>query len=307
MKIAVCGAGAMGGRFGAMLHKSGNDITFIDTWDKHIHEINLHGLRVETLDENYYCPVKAYLPQDVSGSFDLVLFLTKAMNLESMIQSISHVIDSNTALMVLSNGLGNIENLEKYGNTSPIYAGVTLWSSELEGPGHIKITGDGNIEFQGIRNTNESLTHKLEATLNKAGLNAISSSNVVYSIWKKAAFNSVLNTYCALLDCNVGAFGSCNNAMTLATAVVSEFETISQAKAIPFNKEDVLETIAKAFDPSTSGHHYPSMHQDLKNGRKTEIDFLNGAISRFGRELNIETPTNTLLQELIHSKETLTA
>ncbi|WP_086349211.1 oxidoreductase [Candidatus Enterococcus clewellii] len=303
MKIAIAGAGAMGSRFGFMLTEAGHSVTFIDPWNEHVEKINQEGLLVETDAGSRKYKISAVLPDQVGSSYELIILFTKAMQLEGMLKQIQSILSEDTALLVLSNGLGNIETIEEYAGQSAIYAGVTLWSCELEGPGHIRATGSGNIEFQPIKEKDAAVTTEILNVLNQAKLNAEISQNVLLSIWKKAAFNSVLNTYCALLDCNVGQFGSSNQAMALSKAVVYEFVQIAEAKGIALTAEMVLATVEKVFDPDQSGDHFPSMHQDIAKRRKTEIDYLNGAVVKMGEALNIPVPVNHLLTALMHEKE----
>lgn len=303
MKIAIAGAGAMGCRFGYMLLGAGHDVTLIDGWHEHVNAICSNGLFVETEVSQQYYPISAMLADESQGEFELIILFTKAMQLDRMLQHIKPLLPAAKVVMILSNGLGNIETLEKYVDRQKIYAGVTLWSSELEGPGHIMATGTGTIELQPVASQDAGLEENIVAVLNSAGLNAEISPDVLLSIWKKAAFNSVMNTYCALLDCNVGGFGQLPGALDLAQAVVDEFVLVAASQNIPLSGEMVMNTVKKVFDPRESGHHYPSMYQDLQKGRLTEIDYLNGAIARIGMQNNIPVPVNTLLTQLIHAKE----
>lgn len=135
MKIAIAGAGAMGCRFGYMLLEAGHDVTLIDSWQEHVDAIRSKGLFVETETTQKYYPIPAMLADESQGEFELVILFTKAMQLESMLQRIKPLLPAAKVVMILSNGLGNIETLEKYVDRQKIYAGVTLWSSELEGLG----------------------------------------------------------------------------------------------------------------------------------------------------------------------------
>lgn len=303
MNIAIAGAGAMGCRFGYMLMAAGNSVTLIDNWQDHVAAIRQQGLLVETETAQGYHQIPAMLASEAQGDFDLIILFTKAMQLDGMLQQISPILASAKAVLILSNGLGNIETLARYVAKDKIYAGVTLWSCELEGPGHIRATGSGNIEMQPIAGLDVVMTAQVLNTLNDAGLKAEISANVLLSIWKKAAFNSVMNTYCALLDCNVGGFGKRPNALELAESVVQEFVLVAANQQIPLTVEMVMNTVKKVFDPRESGEHYPSMHQDLQKGRLTEIDYLNGAVARLGEQAGIPVPVNTLLTRLIHAKE----
>lgn len=303
MKIAIAGAGAMGSRFGVMLHRTGTDVVLIDQWDQHIHNIQEKGLKVTENNTDTYYQIPIMKPQEVKQNFDVVILFTKTMQLDAMLQSIQHIINENTLVVTLLNGLGNLETMEKYMNKRNIIAGVTLWSSELHGPGHVELTGSGSLDLQLLQPDLHDTFEAFINALNKAQLHAKESSDVVMSIWKKAGFNCVLNTYCTILNCNVGQFGATKNAMILTSKVLDEFVAVAHAEGIMIKKEEVEATVKKVFDPAMSGDHFPSMVQDIHKKRKTEIDYLNGAVARIAQKHQIPTPTCSLLTELIHALE----
>lgn len=306
MKIAIAGSGAMGSRFGYMLQKSGNDVTLLDLWSEHITAINDKGLSVETNGKQQFVQIPAAFPKDVHDHYDLILLFTKAMQLEDMLQKISHLLDKETAILCLSNGIGNLEIIQKFASKSPLLVGTTLWTSELVGPGAVILNGSGYIEFQAIENVSHETLTAINDTLAKAKLNPRESDNVLLSIWKKACLNSVLNSFCTLLDCKVMDLNKSEYVATLKDKVVLEFEDVAKAKGIPLTEKLALTTINAALAPDQAGDHYPSMHQDIASGRRTEIDYLNGAIAVMGRELGIPTPANELITELIHAREEVT-
>lgn len=306
MKIAIAGSGAMGSRFGYMLQQSGNDVTLLDLWPEHIAAINNKGLSVEINDTQQFVQIPAAFPKDIHDNYDLILLFTKAMQLEDMLQKISHLLDKDTAILCLSNGIGNLETIQKFAPKSPLLVGTTLWTSELVGPGSIILNGSGYIEFQAIDNVSHETLNAINDALTNAKLNPRVSDNVLLSIWKKACLNSVLNTFCTLLDCKVMDLNMSHYVPTLTDKVVLEFEAVAKAKGIPLTERLALTTINAALAPDQAGDHYPSMHQDIASGRRTEIDYLNGAITRMGKELNIPTPVNELITELIHAREDVT-
>ncbi len=175
----------MGCRFGYMLLEAGHDVTLIDGWQEHVDAIRSKGLFVETETTQKYYPIPAMLADESQGEFELVILFTKAMQLDSMLQRIKPLLPAAKVVMILSNGLGNIETLEKYVDRQKIYAGVTLWSSELEGAGHIMATGTGTIELQPIASQDSAQEAKVIATLNSAGLNAEISPDVYYRSGRK--------------------------------------------------------------------------------------------------------------------------
>ncbi|GEK07089.1 2-dehydropantoate 2-reductase [Schleiferilactobacillus harbinensis] len=305
MKIAIAGAGAMGGRFGTMLATTDNQVMFIDPWADHVQAINDRGLQVHV--GNAVTPhwIPAALPQDVHGSFDLIILFTKAMGIAPMLESLRSIITRTTHVMVLANGIGNIEQVEKFVPGRQIIAGVTVWSSELDGPGEITLTGAGNVTLQPLAGQSDDFFQAVLTAFHQAGLNPIASDDVLAAIWKKAALNCVLNTYTALLDCNVGEFGRLPNHETLIDGVLNEFAVVAHHEHIAFDLDAARQLILAQFAPGGNSAHYPSMYQDLAKGRPTEIDFLNGFIAAKGAASNIPTPVNRLLTQLIHGKEVL--
>ena len=306
MKIAIIGAGAMGSRFGYMLQHSGNDVFLVDTWKEHVDTINKNGLLVEENSKLNSIKIPAFLPEEVVEIPELIILFTKSMGLKPMLKSINKIIGKNTQVLCLLNGLGHSETISEFVDIKNIFMGVTLWTSELICPGHVKLTGSGNLEIQNLDPTMGVTAKKICQTLNDANLNAIYSKNVVLSIWKKACINGALNSTCTILDCNIEEFGQLKNSKKIITKIIQEFSQIASKYNIPLNIDEIVKNVEQTYDPNEAGEHFPSMHQDLiQNHRLTEIDYINGYISKKGKEFDIPTPYNNLLTILVHSKEEL--
>ncbi|NFO10028.1 2-dehydropantoate 2-reductase [Clostridium botulinum] len=306
MKIAIVGAGAMGSRYGYMLHESGNEVFLIDAWKDHVDTINKEGLTVEENGECKMVKIPAMLPEDAKEVPDLVILFTKSMGLESMLKSVKNILGKHTRVLCLLNGLGHNETIEKYVDSKNILMGVTLWTAGLAGPGHVVLTGDGSLEVQNIDSSMEVEAREICDILNEAGLKAHYSENVIFSIWRKACVNGTLNSCCTILDCNIKEFGELKEAPQLIRNIIKEFADIAAKYGVELNVEEVAKGIEKIYDPSQAGEHYPSMHQDLiQNHRLTEIDYINGYVSRKGKEFNINTECNDLLTTMVHAKEQL--
>ncbi|MGN2369025.1 2-dehydropantoate 2-reductase [Clostridium cagae] len=306
MKIAIVGAGAMGSRYGYMLHESGNEVFLIDAWKDHVDTINKEGLTVEQNGECKKVKIPAMLPEDAKEVPDLVILFTKSMGLESMLKSVKNILGKHTRVLCLLNGLGHNETIEKYVDSKNILMGVTLWTAGLAGAGHVVLTGDGSLEVQNIDSNMEVEAREVCDILNQAGLKAHYSENVIFSIWRKACVNGTLNSCCTILDCNIKEFGELKETPELIRNIIKEFADIAAKYGVELNVEEVANGIEKIYDPSQAGEHYPSMHQDLiQNHRLTEIDYINGYVSRKGKEFNIKTECNDLLTTMVHAKEQL--
>ena len=304
MKILFAGAGALGTRFGYMLFKNGEDVTFIDSWQEHIDTIKRNGLKVIIDDKELgNCNIPIYRPEEAKGKYDVVFVATKSMQLKSMLNKVKHLIHDDTKIICILNGLGHVDTLKEFVKEENILIGVTVWTSGLGGPGILKAYGTGKTEIKQVKEDNLDKTLKLIEKLNKSGLNMNYSADTYQSIWHKAGLNCVLNTYCTLIDCNINEYGSYEKHLDLTRAVLNEVTAVGRAEGINVNQEVIEKNIENCFDPRTAGLHYPSLYQDMKNGRLTEIDYLNGAISKLGKKHDIPTPVCDVITLMIHSKE----
>lgn len=301
MKIAIAGFGALGARLGVKLQSAGHEVIGIDGWAAHIAAINTDGLTVvheDNAPKKYYLPVMT--PKEVDGEFDLIILLTKTPQLNRMLTDIQPIITPKTKLLVLSNGLGNIEIMAQHVARDQILAGVTLWTSTLVKPGEIHTTGSGSIKLQAIGESD--ITPIIDA-MNEAHLNVATTNDVLTAIWHKAGINSVLNPLSVLLNASLAEFGTASNAMDMALNILEEIREVGATRGIKVDINAIIADLIKLIRPENAGNHYPSMYQDIKNGKYTEIDFLNGYFAKVGRQENVPTPFNTLVTRMIHAKE----
>lgn len=304
-KIAIAGAGAMGGRIGISIKEAGYDVTLIDNWEEHVNQINQDGMNIKTETDNYSINIPAILTKDVSAEFDLIIILTKAMQSEEMLQRLQEAgcIHSGTAILSMMNGLGHEERLSQIVPLSQIYLGVTMWTAGLRGPGQLLLEGEGSIYLQRADGEVDEQANTILQIFNDSGLNAQISSNVFESIWSKATLNSVLNPLCTILNKTIYEFGNYAQSDEMIMPIIDEIVAVAKAKDIHLDRNELFKKVVSAYPKEAQGLHYPSMHQDYSNGRLTEIDYLNGQIAAYGKEFNIPTPINTMLTHLVHQLE----
>lgn len=306
MKIAIAGSGAMGSRFGFMLHKAGNDVILIDKWDAHIEAIRSNGLKVNFNGKEETVDIPIFYPKEVKNEVDVVFVFTKAMFLEDMLEDIQPILGTYTKVVCLLNGIGHESVLEKYVPLDNMLIGVTIWTAGLNGPGQIELNGSGTTEIQHVVSgkENEKAAREIVEVLAEAGLNGIYSMNVKFSIWRKACVNGAMNATCSLLDANLGEVFATKEAAPIVKGIVREFVAIAQKQGVELDFDATVEYIMKS--GKELGHHYPSMHQDLmQNNRLTEVDYINGAVARLSEEYGLEAPNNALITHFIHAKESI--
>lgn len=303
MLVYIAGSGAMGCTIGYHIQKNTeSEVILLDYWQKHIDQINKNGLEITGKIEDRI-EIQALKPPQASRKADLIIVMTKSMKLDSMMQDIAHLISEKTQILCLLNGMGHETILKKHVNLDQINMGVTVWAAGINGPGSINISGIGSIDVQNIGG-NEEEGRKVADLLDDAKLYTKYDSNVMHAIWRKVMVNGTMNSTSALLECKIGEFFSTDAHKKIVDDLVNEFVEVGNADGIELDKKEMLDYIYQTSESAKD--HYPSMYQDLvKNNKKTEIDFINGAVVEKGKKHNISTPYNDLITQLVHAKEEL--
>lgn len=301
MKIAIAGSGAIGCGFGYMLKKGGNDVTLMDFWEEHIQTIQEKGLEIDVNGEKDTIKIPIDKPGNIKDTFDVVFIFTKAMGLQGMLEAIEHTLSKKTKIVCLLNGLGHEKILAEYVPKENIIMGTTVWTASLEAPGKTSLMGQGPVEVQESNPKGKEAALTIVKVMADCGLYGVYSENVHFTTWRKACVNGTLNTLSALLDANINQLLQSDYAQSLIGEMIEEFSMAAKAEGVDL---DVKETVAYLNEAAKGvGAHYPSMHQDIKNNRPTEIDFLNGEVVNIGLENDFNTPKCRMITQLIHAKE----
>lgn len=301
MLTYIAGAGAMGCRFGYQLQKAGYDVVLLDMWEDHIKAIKENGLQVEG-DINDNVKMEIMKPTEATKEADYIILFTKAMQLPTMLESIQQIIGENTKVLCLLNGLGHEDVIKQYIPEKDIIMGVTVWTAGLKGPGKVHLSATGTVNLQAIDESGKEGAEKLVDMMNDAKLNVTYDEDVLPSIWRKACVNGTMNSNCALLDCTIGELFATEEGLRVVKEIIHEFVLVGEASGVKLDEQEITDYVMHTSEVAAA--HYPSMHQDLvQNHRPTEIDYLNGAVARKGKEFGIDTPYCELITDLIHTKE----
>lgn len=292
MKILVAGIGAMGASFAHKLSYE-NDVIAVDYWKENVDKINMSGLNILDLNKRVNNKkIRAYMPNDYKEKVDLVIVFVKSMMLEKMLNDIKGVFSENTKILCLLNGLGHIETLKKYVEEKNIVVGISLITAGLNGAADVELTSYAYNEVSGVCEEGRKNAKVIADVINKCGLPTNYIEDVQKSIWVKACLNGVFNSLCTIADLRLGEFRNVPFLEEVMHSIIDEFHKIGVAQGVDFDKNIAFEKVSNCVKKGYPGEfHYPSMHQDLRqHGRKTEIDYLNGYISRKGKEYGIKTP-----------------
>jgi 2-dehydropantoate 2-reductase len=311
MKVLIYGAGAIGSTFGGFLSPN-HDVTLLGR-PKHLNAIRKKGLHISGIWGKHHFK-KFHLESDSKKllsqkiPFDLILLTVKSYDTEKAAQDIRKLITSNTVVISLQNGLGNIEALHKKLAARQVLGGRVIFGAALPKPGQIKITV--MAEPTAIGETSEKrLTPRVKEIarlFSKAGVPSVPTADIESVLWRKVIYNCALNPLASLLSCHYGKLTEEIESRLVMAEVVCEIYDVAKKSAVkldPATPKDYLrlfysKLVARTYD------HRPSMLQDLEKGKRTEIDALNAAIVKLGKKYGVKTPINAKLAELIKRKET---
>ena len=296
MNIIIFGAGAIGSLLGAFLSKK-NDVLLIGR-KSHILSIKKNDLVIQG-KTNLKIKIKAMEKVgDLKLKPDLLILTVKSYDTESAILQAKKIIDEDTIVLSLQNGLDNIDRIKQYISYENIIAGVTTHGAFFPEPGIIKHTGKGITilgELNGIKT--ERIVNIVKC-FNESGIETIFSKDIIKEIWFKAIINSSINPLTAIFKCKNSYLLENPILENLVEKICIESTNVANSEGVNLSHQSMIKK-TKLVIRNTS-ENYSSMFQSLKKGKKTEIDFINGKIVDIGKRNNIKTPLNQVLIFLIN-------
>ncbi len=311
MKIALIGTGALGSVIGGYLALSGEDVTFVDPNKAHIDAIREKGLSLTHVQKNethLLNNIRAeYSAYDI-GVMDLVIFLVKGLHTAEALEGALPAIGPDTIVCSLQNGVGNWDTLSERVPRERIIYGCSRMTGKMVEPGVVTtsaLAGASLVIGELVPNTVTAvMCERLVEAFEKVGINMLYTPDVARIVWTKAMNNSAVNATCALLRLNIANAFNHPCADAVLNAIGKEFEVVARAKGIQISWDEYYHEDFIPMTKSIVREHFPSMAQDmLFFKRKTEIDNLNGAAVRYGKELGIPTPVNEVIYNLVKTIE----
>lgn len=302
MKIAVLGAGAMGCLYGALLAEAGESVTLLDVWEEHIQAIRERGLTISDPAGERNIPMQTATDPRAIGKVELVLVFVKSYHTQEAMRGALTLLGEKTIVFTVQNGLGNVEQLAEIAGAERILAGTSGFGATMIAPGHIRHAGTGTTTFGEPSGLKTARMERLKTIFETAGLNPVAAENLPGIIWGKLLVNVGINPITALARIQNGQILESPELTELMEKAVGEALEVSRRRGIRLAfTGDPLEHV-KAVLRNTK-ENISSMRQDIERGRRTEIDFINGAIVREGAVLGVPTPVNFALTSLIKGLE----
>jgi 2-dehydropantoate 2-reductase len=307
MKILVMGAGAIGSTFGGFLSKK-HEVTLIGR-ALHMNKIKEKGLIISGIwGYHVFKELKTYTSINANEieKQDLILITTKAYDTEKAIEQILPLIGEKTFVVSIQNGIGNEEIIARKVGAERTLGCMVIFGATIIEPGHVKVTVYASECLIGSISGKNDVAEYLAKTFSEVGIPTLATDDIIREKWMKAFYNMALNPLSAILRVPYGKLGEFEETKAIMKRIIQEAFKVANAKGIKLklNDDEYFEFLLKKQLPPTS-EHKSSMLQDLEQGKRTEIDFLNGAIVKMGKDLCIETPANEIITSIIKTLEAL--
>jgi 2-dehydropantoate 2-reductase len=294
LRIIVLGAGAIGSVYGARL-STAHDVTLLAR-PAHAEAISRDGLRITGADERTY-PVKAATAIDRIEADTLVILATKVSDSETAIREIAPLVRADTIILCVQNGLYS-EDIAKavVGDRCLVLRAITHFGAIFQVPGvvELKVAGYTAIE----RGPRPAASKAIADAFSACGLDGRVTESIGDEMWRKLIVNCVINPVNAMTRTEVGAIAD-ERLRPLKEVIVAECVAVARADGVVL-EGDLVSAIDRQYG---SSRNLSSMQQDLLKGRRTEIDFLNGAVVRLGEKYGVACPVNQALAAIILALE----
>ena len=291
MRIAIMGAGGIGGTVGARLTAAGEDVTLIAR-GAHLQAIRDQGLQLdsETLGDTHVRPASATDDPGEVGPVDVILLTTKLYDLEAAADLCRPMIGPDTPVISLLNGVDAPGRMEPIVGAEHVVGGVAYFTANIIDPGVVRhVSGPQRIGFGELDGRRSSRLDAFDAAAQAAGIETAYSDNIQDLLWRKFVLLAPVAGICALARQGVGFVRADAELRPLLEDAIEEVVQVAAAKGF-----DVAEEKAKGmtFLDNSSPNLRPSMLVDLVGGKRLELESLSGTVVRMGHELGVDTPIN---------------
>lgn len=290
MKIAVIGAGGIGGYFGSLLAQAGEDVTLIAR-GRNLDRIQAHGLTIRAGGEGRTVPVRAVGDAAAVGTADLVLVCVKTYDLEGALPLLPPLVGEATRVLPLENGVTAVDVVAGVAGSERTLGGVAYVEAELVAPGVVVKPGPlQRIVFGPLDGAISGRDREIGRALERAEIALEIVEDIRVAMWRKFVFICAMAGLTTLTRGTIGEVLAVPQGRRLFMDAVAEAVAVGRAAGVDLPEDLTAATLAFA-DGLPPGMR-SSMQKDLEEGRRLELDALNGTVVRLAANLGIEVPVN---------------
>ena len=295
MRIAIFGAGGVGGYFGGRLAQAGEDVVFIARGE-HLQALRAHGLRVDSIKGHFVVqPVQATDDPTQVGLVDVILVGVKAWLVPEAAQAMRPMVGPQTFVVPLQNGVEAPSQLAAALGHEHVLGGLCGLITFIVEPGHICHAGaDPFIRFGELDNRPSERVERLRQAFDRAeGLTVEIPPDIQAAMWQKFMFVTAWSGVGAVTRAPIGVFRSQPGTRQMLEQTMWEIYNVAQARNIALPK-NIISKMMEFLD-SLPPEGTASMQRDIMNGRASELEVQNGAVVRLSLEVGVETPVNAFI------------
>jgi 2-dehydropantoate 2-reductase len=301
MKIVIMGAGAIGSLYGGLIEKKFPGSVVLVGRKSHVDAIKEKGLQVRGVLGDFDVKVDAREDPSSISHADIVFITTKTYDSISAALRIKHLVDAGAFVIAVQNGLGTELEVAEALNTTRVLRATTCMGALTTKHGEVTVTGDGITEIGSHYPENEGLVEQVCKLLEQAGFYVRPSNNIKGVVWTKTVVNCGINPVGALTGLTNGEIHNSPELRKLVIKLVKETAAVADALGVELTTDDPIRYAlgtAKATSENTN-----SMLQDLRCRKRTEIDYITGAVIKLAHELGLETTTSESVYALVKAIE----
>jgi 2-dehydropantoate 2-reductase len=302
MRIAILGAGAVGGYYGGRLAQGGEEVIFIARGEN-LRALRENGLRVDSVKGNFllYPVIAVENPAEV-GPVDAVIVAVKTWQLPVVIESIPPLVGKDTMVVSLLNGVEAPFQIDATLGPGYSLPGLARLFSALTAPGHVVHSGGpASIQFGEMDNFPRERTHRLCNAFLNAGVTANIPADIHAALWEKLLFIVAFASVGAVTRAPIGVLRSLPEVRAMLEQAMREIEDVAAARGVDLGRDVVARNMS--FIDSQPYEGMASMQRDILMGRRSELDGLTGAVVRLGVESGVPVPMHTFLYHSLLSQE----
>lgn len=297
MKIGVVGAGGVGGYFGGRLATAGHDVHFLAR-GAHLAAIRSGGLRVRSVKGDFTADVAATDDPHAIGRCDAVLFCVKSYDTAAAAAGLAPMVGDDTAVVSFQNGVDNEEQLAAMVGADHVLGGAAFIFATIEAPGVIVHTGGpARIVFGELNGVRTERVERLLAASRSAGIDADVPSDIRVVLWAKLAFICAVAGMTATVRRPLGDIRDDEAAWAMFRRLVGEVVAVGRAEGVALAPDTVDQQVALAAAQPAGA--YSSLHHDLVNGNRMELEALHGTVVRRGARRGVPTPASEAVYAIL--------
>ena len=297
MKIAVMGAGGIGGCYGGLLAQAGNDVTLIAR-GAHLAAIKEKGLQLIQPEADFTVAVAATDDPSQVGPVDLVIFSVKAHQNSKAVPLIEPLIGEDTTILTIQNGVESADELGQDYGAERVLPGSAYLLSNIASPGVIKqLSLVPRVAFGESNGDRSQRAVAIRDSFCEANIEAELSDDISKALWSKLLYNSPANGMASAARLSPRDLIEYPHGAAMFRSAIQEVANVGTAYGIPFGQDDVQGAmdLITARPMGARG----SMQADLEAGRPLELEAIVGSVGRIGRKVNVPTPVFDMLYTLL--------